>query len=349
MISFSIIIPHFNGERILADCLNSLFRSQGNFEVILVDNGSTDQSIEQTRKQFPQVKIAVSGSNLGYAGGCTFGADFAKNEWLIFLNNDVEVAENWLTELETAIHKNPGTEIFQPKILSLQAHRNGKKIFDYAGGAGGRIDFLGYPFAYGRIMWKVIEDFGKYDETKELFWASGTALVIKSETAKSLSFFDTLFFAHMEEIDLCWRLHQIGGSIKSVPSSVVYHLGGQTLALGNPQKIYLNHRNNWYLTFKNFPLIIFILTFPPRLFLDIVAMFFYTLQKGKEGFVIIPRAYQWLIMNLTLMISNRRKWIKFKKDHPKKTGYFSVLKKMNKVPVVFRIPLQALKAKLMKG
>lgn len=348
MISFSIIIPHFNGERILANCLNSLFRSEGKFEIILVDNGSSDQSIHQTKSNFPQVQIVQTNENLGYAGGCAFGAAFAKNNWLIFLNNDVEVETDWLTEIENSIRKFPETEIFQPKILSLQAHQSGRKIFDYAGGAGGRMDFLGYPFAFGRIMWKVMDDNGRYDQVRDLFWASGTALVIKTETAKKLNYFDPLYFAHMEEIDLCWRHHQLGGSIKSVPSSVVYHLGGQTLALGNPKKIYLNHRNNWYLTYKNFPLLIFMITFLPRLFLDLVAVLFYTLQKGKEGFLIIPAAYKWLVFNFPTMRKNRKDWIQFKKSQKSRVSYFAILKKMNKTPVVFRIPLQALKAKILR-
>lgn len=325
------------------NCLNSLFSASGNFEVILVDNGSTDQSVLKTEKKYPLVSIVKSKDNRGYAGGCTFGAAYAKNEWLIFLNNDTEVEPDWLEKLDRAIQLFPDAKIFQPKILSLQLHKTGHKVFDYAGAAGGRIDWLGYPFAFGRVMWKVMDDNGKYDQNRSLFWASGTALVIHKQEAERLGYFDELYFAHMEEIDLCWRYHQLGGQIYSVPDSVVYHLGGQTLALGHPQKIYLNHRNNWYLVYKNTPLLYFIMIAPVRLALDFLAMITYTLQKGKTGFRILPDAYHWLWNNRGIMQSNRSQWLAFKKNQPEKTGFINMLSKMNPVPVVLRIPLQKIK------
>lgn len=341
MSSFSIIIPHFNGEEILENCLKSLFFCKEHFEVIVVDNGSTDRSIEQTNQNFPQVKIVKSLTNLGYAGGCTFGANYATNDWLIFLNNDTEVDDNWLKAVDCAIQQFPHAKIFQPKILSLQEHRKNKKVFDYAGGAGGRMDWLGYPFAFGRVMWKVLDDTGKYDYSQPLFWASGTALVIEKQTAEWLGFFDELYFAHMEEIDLCWRYHQMGGTIYSIPDSIVYHLGGQTLALGHPKKIYLNHRNNWYLVFKNLPFCYFLLVSPVRIVLDFLAMIMYTLQKGKDGFLILPQAYSWLWKNKRIIFVNRKKWLDFKSKQ-KATSFFSIIKKLNPIPVVLRIPLQAI-------
>lgn len=323
------------------NCLKSLFSASGNFEVILVDNGSTDQSITQTKINFPFVRVVTSEINRGYAGGCTFGAGYANNEWLIFLNNDTEVEPDWLEKLQIAFQKFPESKIFQPKILSLQFHNQQRRVFDYAGAAGGRMDWLGYPFAFGRVMWKVMEDNGKYDQYRSLFWASGTALVIEKKQAELLGYFDELYFAHMEEIDLCWRYHQLGGEIYSVPESVVYHLGGQTLALGHPQKIYLNHRNNWYLVYKNVPLFYFILIAPVRFVLDILAMITYTLQKGMTGFRILHDAYFWLWKNRKIMKENRKKWLDFKQANSK-TPFTKILSKMNPVPVVLRIPLQAI-------
>ncbi len=330
-VRFSVIIPHFNGERILANCLNSLFRSAGSFEIILVDNGSTDQSIPQTREKYPSVVIVQPGKNLGYAGGCTYGAGFASGDFLIFLNNDTETESEWLSQLDLVIQAYPEASVFQPKILSLQAFREGKKVFDYAGAAGGRMDFLGYPFAWGRVMGRVEEDFGLYDEPKPVFWASGTALVIQRQIAGQLGFFDGDYFAHMEEIDLCWRVIALGGGVMSAPGSVVYHLGGQTLALGNPKKLYLNHRNNWYLLFKNTPFWFFGFIFPFRMGLDILAWLVYTFQKGWQGFRIIPEAWWWLVKNAGLLGAKR-------KENSKVILGFRrfVLPRLSPLPVIIR-------------
>lgn len=330
-VTFSIVIPHFNGERILAECLDSLFRSEGSYTIILVDNGSTDESIPQTRLHFPAVQIVSPGKNLGYAGGCSFGAAYAKGDFLVFLNNDTQVEPDWLVRLEEFITLHPAAVILQPKILSLHEKIAGKKVFDYAGGAGGRMDVLGYPFAWGRVMAHVEADSGQYDEPRRIFWASGTAMVIKREIAVEHDFFDAGYFAHMEEIDLCWRVLAQGGELWSVPGSVVYHLGGQTLAFGNPKKLYLNHRNNWYLLFKNVPNWFFCLIIIPRIGLDLMAWAVYSLQKGKEGFSVIPTAWGWLWRNKTFLLEAKRKNRKTVKQFSK-----LVLPALSLFPVIFR-------------
>jgi len=330
-VTFSIVIPHFNGERILAECLDSLFRSKGSYTVILVDNGSSDQSIPQTRVNFPSVQIVSPDENLGYAGGCSFGASYASGDFLVFLNNDTQVEPDWLIRLEEFITLHPDAVILQPKILSLQEKLAGKKVFDYAGGAGGRLDIFGYPFAWGRIMAHVETDSGQYDEPRLIFWASGTAMVIKRKIAVEHEYFDSGYFAHMEEIDLCWRVQAHDLELWSVPASVVYHLGGQTLAFGNPKKLYLNHRNNWYLLFKNTPIWFFSLIFIPRIALDLIAWGVYSLQKGKDGFKVIPSAWFWLWRNKNFLIEVKRKNI----DTVKQFGKL-VLPRLSLFPVIFR-------------
>lgn len=337
MAYFSIIIPHFSGIGILSDCLESLFRASGQFEVILVDNGSTDDSVAVVRSKFPRVFIHEPGENLGYAGGCTAGAAFAKGEWLVFLNNDTVVHPEWLVHLETAMTAHPDATCFQPKILSLQSHRAGSAVFDYAGAAGGRLDWLGYPFAFGRVMDAIEADKGQYDDPRPLFWSSGTAMVIRRKEAIGLQFFVPAFFAHMEEIDLCWRLLASGGQVKSVPSSVVWHLGGQTLALGHPRKMYLNHRNNWLMVVKNVPLTYLILISPFRILLDLMAGFSYSRKQGWEGFKIILRAWKWLWMNRHLLSDLRNQ----NRETIKWSGFRRVLAQMEPVPVVVRRVLRA--------
>lgn len=330
-VTFSIIIPHFNGERILAECLDSLFCSKGSFTVILVDNGSSDQSIVQTQNRFPKVKIVSPGENLGYAGGCTYGAKYADSDFLIFLNNDTQVEPDWLIRLEHFISEHPNAEILQPKILSLQEKKNGRKVFDYAGGAGGRMDIFGYPFAWGRVMAHVETDSGQYDVPRPIFWASGTAMVIKKSVAAEHGYFDSGYFAHMEEIDLCWRVLASDGEVWSVPDSVVYHLGGQTLAFGTPKKLYLNHRNNWYLIFKNTPIWFFSVVFIPRLALDCVAWAVYSIQKGKNGFTVIPSAWLWLWKNKSFLLSVKDQNLKAVTGFRKQ-----ILPKLSLIPVIFR-------------
>lgn len=255
----------------------------------------------------------------------------------MFLNNDTMVDPEWLIQLETAISHNPDATCLQPKILSLQAHRAGRSVFDYAGAAGGRLDWLGYPFAWGRVMDSIEKDEGQYDHSQRLFWSSGTAMVIRRQEAVQLNFFVPAFFAHMEEIDLCWRLLSAGGQVISVPASVVWHLGGQTLALGHPRKMYLNHRNNWLMVIKNTPVPYLVMISPFRILLDLLAGLSYSKKQGWEGFKIILRAWKWLWTNRKVLADLRRQnqsTIRWK-------GFRRVFKQMDPVPVVVRRALQA--------
>ena len=239
----SIIIPHHNGEELLFNCLESILNqiSIKDFEIIVVDNGSIDNSADKAKEKFPSINLLKSETNLGYSGGCNFGAKNAKGEYTIFLNNDTLHTKNWIEELIGFLDKNPQAGAAQPKILNA----TNKDTFDYAGGAGGYIDKYCFPFVRGRIFNSLEKDSNQYDDVKKIFWASGAAFIIRTELLRELNYFDNIYFAYMEEIDLCWRLQALGLGIWNVPTSVVYHFGKQTIKENTFKSHYLNHRNSW--------------------------------------------------------------------------------------------------------
>ena len=237
----SIIIPHWNGIDIITECLESLQKATyPNFEIIVVDNDSIDDSVNHIRKNFPKTIILENELNEGYAGGCNRGSEIAKGEYLLFLNNDTIHEPNWIEPLVNLLEKNYSITAVQPKILNYFQ----KNLFDYAGGAGGLMDILAFPFARGRIFNEQEIDANQYNSTKEIFWSSGTAFLVRKTAFENAGKFDELFFAHMEEIDLCWRLKNAGYRIVCNPESTVYHVGGATLPNNSPFKLYLNFRNN---------------------------------------------------------------------------------------------------------
>ncbi len=245
----SVVIPHFNGYDILSDCLVSLARSGYDaLEVIVVDNASTDGSGEKVRNDFPDVKVITAPENLGFAGGCNLGARSAAGPYLLILNNDTIHEPGWIQPLVSALEEDSSLAAVQPKILNR--HHPGR--FDYAGGSGGMLDVFVIPFARGRIMDSVEPDTGQYNDCCDIFWASGTAFLTRSELFQSQGGFDEILFAHMEEIDYCWRLQLQGYRIAAVPAGVVYHLGGATLQYQSPFKTYLNHRNSLILLLGNY-------------------------------------------------------------------------------------------------
>lgn len=247
-LSVSIIIPHFNGEKIIIDCLESLQKTNFQYkEIIVVDNGSTDKSISLIEFQFPNVKIIKSPTNRGYAGGCNLGAESAMGKYLIFLNNDTIHNSNWIEPLVNKMESNPNISSVQPKILNA-IH---KDQFDYAGGAGGFLDKYGFPFARGRIFDTVEKDNGQYDDACEIFWASGTAFITQKNIFDRMGGFDETLFAHFEEIDYHWKCKLAGFKVWVQPESVVYHIGGATLSYQSPKKTYLNHRNSFVLMLTN--------------------------------------------------------------------------------------------------
>lgn len=244
----AVVILNWNGAKMLRDFLPSVVcYSQSMAQVVVADNGSTDESAEVVAKEFPEVLWLPLDKNYGFAEGYNRALAQLETDYFVLLNSDVEVTEGWLSPLVDYMESHPGIAACQPKLMSWY-HR---KQFEYAGGAGGFIDYLGYPFCRGRVMGCVEDDRGQYDQVCSLFWATGAALMIRRADWISSGGLDGGFFAHMEEIDLCWRLRARGRGIVCVPSSRVYHLGAATLKRENPRKTYLNFRNNLLMIYKN--------------------------------------------------------------------------------------------------
>ena len=218
-------------------------------EVIVADNASTDNSLEFLKTNHPKVRTIVLDKNYGFAEGYNRALAQIDAEYFVLLNSDVDVDAEWLKPLEFFMDNNPDVAVCQPKILS----QKNDKYFEYAGAAGGFIDKYGYPFCRGRLFNDVEPDVGQYDEQKDIFWSSGACMLIRKKDYEDVGGLDGDFFAHMEEIDLCWRLKNRGRRIVCIPSSVVYHVGGGTLAQGNPRKTFLNFRNNLLMLYKNLP------------------------------------------------------------------------------------------------
>lgn len=247
----SVIILNWNGERFLKQYLPSLIQNTPSelAEIVVADNGSTDNSLDLIRNEFPSVRLIEFDKNYGFAEGYNMAIDQTNAEYTVLLNSDVEITPDWLSPLIAYMDSNSDVAACQPKILAYYD----RSRFEHAGAAGGFIDKFGFPFCRGRIFAEVEKDARQYDETIDIFWASGACLFIRTEVFKKEGGFDADFFAHMEEIDLCWRLKCRGYRISNVPQSVVYHVGGGTLNAEHPHKTYLNFRNNLLLLYKNLP------------------------------------------------------------------------------------------------
>ncbi len=251
MDKIAVVILNWNGCDMLRSFLPSVvsLSAVDGAVVYVADNGSTDASVEMLRREFPSVRLILLKENRGFADGYNLALQEVEAEYVVLLNSDVEVTGHWLRPLADYMDAHPEVAACQPKILSWRQ----KGMFEYAGAAGGFIDRYGYPFCRGRIMDAVEEDRGQYDSIVPVFWATGAALFIRLKDYREAGGLDGRFFAHMEEIDLCWRLRARGRQIVCVPQSVVYHVGGATLKKENPRKTYLNFRNNLVMLYKNLP------------------------------------------------------------------------------------------------
>ena len=250
MAKVSVVIINYNGRKYLEKFLPSVLASTyADMELIIADNASTDDSLEFMQSVYPAVRIIKLKRNHGYAGGYNEALKEVHSEYYILLNSDVEVTAGWIEPLIELMENNRQIGACQPKILSYRQ----KDQFEYAGGAGGWIDCLGYPFARGRIFDICEKDQGQYNHSEPIFWASGAALFVRAELFHKAKGFDTYFFAHMEEIDFCWRLQLLGYIIYACPASEVFHVGGGTLPKGNERKVFLNFRNNMIMLAKNLP------------------------------------------------------------------------------------------------
>ena len=242
--------------------------------VYVADNGSTDASVEMLRRDFPSVRLVLLKENHGFADGYNLALQAIEAEYVVLLNSDVEVTEHWLEPLVGYMDIHPEVAACQPKILSWRQ----REMFEYAGAAGGFLDRYGYPYCRGRIMGVVERDAGQYDDVVSVFWATGAALFVRLHDYRRAGGLDGRFFAHMEEIDLCWRLRARGRQIVCVPQSVVYHVGGATLKKENPRKTFLNFRNNLIMLYKNLPSEELVPVMRVRAFLDYVAAFVFLLK-----------------------------------------------------------------------
>lgn len=251
MDKIAVVILNWNGCEMLRSFLPSVVRCSGTegAKIYVADNGSTDASVDMLRKEFPDVHLIILKENLGFAEGYNLALQQVSAEYVVLLNSDVEVTEHWLAPLVSYMDAHPEAAACQPKIRSWRQ----KELFEYAGAAGGFIDRYGYPFCRGRILSVVEKDNGQYDTVVPVFWATGAALFIRRKDYLDAGGLDGRFFAHMEEIDLCWRLRARGRMLVCVPQSTVYHVGGATLKKENPHKTFLNFRNNLVMLYKNLP------------------------------------------------------------------------------------------------
>ncbi|WP_075349591.1 glycosyltransferase family 2 protein [Algoriphagus marinus] len=278
MKSCAIVILNYNGEETMATFLPSVIENSSN-DIWVIDNNSTDESLEFLKQNYPQILLLQSPENFGFAGGYNWGLDQLKGKYkyYILLNSDVEVTKSWDESLIENLELNPDFSAFQPKILSWK----NKSLFDYAGAGGGFLDSFGYPFCRGRIWDSIETDSGQYDDEIQVDWSSGACMILRAEVFHHLGGFDSDFFAHMEEIDLCWRMRKSGWKIGYSGKTAVYHLGGATLDRGSPKKLYLNIRNSLSMIYKNVNGRSFTFIYVVKFFLENFAAWSYLLNGQK--------------------------------------------------------------------
>ncbi len=298
-----IVVLNYNGMRFLKDCFESLEKgTYPNQEVVLLDNLSTDESVEYIKTNFPKTRIIQTGSNGGFSKAYNLAFEACKGDYLVMLNNDVKVRSNWLEPLVKACESDKTIAAAAPKLVSM----HDINLFEYAGASGGYLDKYGYPFARGRVFFTLEKDTGQYDDEAEIFWATGAAMFIRISALKKTGGLDEDFIHHMEEIDLCWRMNLCGFKLKIVPQSVVEHYGGATIIPDSYQKTYWNHRNSIFMLFKNlerknlFPLIF------RHLFLDELAAIWYLSKLQFHKVLAVQVAHLWILAHLGALIRNRK-------------------------------------------
>ncbi len=303
MTEVAVVILNYNGRNFLQQFLPSVLAHSASAKIIVADNGSTDDSITLLEKEFSAaVEIIKIGRNLGFCGGYNFALKLVDAEYYVLLNSDVEVTTNWIYPIINLFKNNPTIAAAQPKILSYHQ----KYKFEYAGAAGGYIDALGYPFCRGRIFNSIEIDSGQYEDNTSIFWATGACLFIRSRLYHEAGGLDEDFFAHMEEIDLCWRLHRAGHRIFYVGESKVYHVGGGTLSKSNPHKTYLNFRNGLSLLIKHLPGSSLWWKLPVRFMLDWMAALKFLLQGTPADSLAVLKAQFVFLRRLPIDLGKRR-------------------------------------------
>ncbi|SMG29462.1 hypothetical protein SAMN05661096_01843 [Marivirga sericea] len=276
--SVAVVILNFNGRNFLEKFLPNVIQNSNPTQVIVADNASTDESVDYLKTHFPQIQLIEIPENLGYAGGYNFALKQIQFDYYVLLNSDVETTPNWIAPVIKLMQQNENIVACQPKIKSY----HDKEFFEYAGAAGGFIDHLGYPFCRGRIFSHLEKDLGQYNDNRSVFWATGACLFVRADGFHKLGGLDDRFFAHMEEIDFCWRAKNSGKEVFYCGESTVYHVGGGTLKAESPFKTYLNFRNNWLLMYKNLSKEEFKSIRKRRKRLDLLAVMQF-IAKGKRG------------------------------------------------------------------
>jgi len=303
----AVVILNWNGREFLRKFLPSvLANSQDVAEVIIADNASTDSSIEFLQNNFPQVRIINNRTNGGFARGYNEALAEVEADYFVLLNSDIEVTPNWIEPVIKLMESDKTIAACQPKLRSYQE----KEKFEYAGAAGGFIDEYGYPFCRGRIFQHIETDYGQYDDAIEIFWATGACMFVRADLYKKFGGLDEDFFAHMEEIDFCWRLKNDGYKIMYCPDSVVFHVGGGTLPKKSSHKTYLNFRNNISLLYKNLPARLLFPVFAVRFPLDAVAAFKFLIDGGFADFYAVLRAHLYFYSHFRNLHRKRKQFPK---------------------------------------
>ncbi|WP_081211439.1 glycosyltransferase family 2 protein [Salegentibacter sediminis] len=311
-LSIAVVILNWNGRDLLREFLPSVIAHSQTANIYVADNASTDDSVSIIREEFPMVKLIQNKENGGYAKGYNDALKHLKEDVFILLNSDVEVTENWLEPILNIFYTEPDTAVVQPKLLDYK----NKNYFEYAGAAGGFIDMLGYPYCRGRIFESLEEDHGQYNDDTYIFWASGACLAIRNLAFYEAGGLDETYFAHQEEIDLCWRLHNLGYKIKYTGGSRVYHLGGATLNAMNPRKTFFNFRNSLYSLLKNTPGTLSFFIIFLRMSLDALAALKFIAAGKFAHFYAIFQAHLSFYRNIRILLEKRN-------NLPKTKDYFS--------------------------
>jgi len=300
----AVVILNWNGRKFLKKFLPTVIKySSQHAEIVIADNASTDSSIEFMQDTHPEIRVIQNLTNGGFAKGYNDALKQVDADYYVLLNSDIEVTENWIPPVIALMETDPAIAACQPKLRSYDH----PEIFEYAGAAGGYIDIYGYPFCRGRLFQTLEKDNGQYDDITETFWATGACMFVKADLYHKFGGLDEDFFAHMEEIDFCWRLKNAGYKIMYCPHSTVYHVGGGTLPKILSHKTYLNMRNNITMLYKNLPSDLLLKVFVTRLFLDGIAAFKFLKDGGFSDFWAVTRAHMSFYRHLKMNLKKRQK------------------------------------------
>ncbi len=317
MTRVAVVILNYNGASLLRQFLPSVIQHSAEADIYVADNGSTDNSVDVLRSDFPRARLILLGSNFGFCGGYNRALQSIESDYFVLLNSDVGVTPDWLAPMKALLDAHPEIASVQPKILDLRNRTH----FEYAGAGGGFIDALGYPFCRGRIFGQVEEDRGQYDDERPVFWSSGACMMIRARSFYEYGGFDEDFFAHMEEIDLCWKLARGGSLVYYSGKSTVYHLGAGTLEYQHPRKTYFNFRNGLSMLFKHYDPVEVVTKIPARIALDWVAAISFILKGEGRNFVSVLRAHVDFFRHLRSLRAKRRAIRRANPTYPKENIY----------------------------